>query len=263
MRAGSIPRSRATHRERLAHRIRVHERVVQIEDHVPLLHVPGDRPPFPNVDLTNRTFNRNIRRVAAVDMIPTPFSPLRSAVLAALRSPASATEVADRLGETRQRVNYHVRALEQAGLVELVEERPRRGCTERVMRATCHAVVVEPRVVGRDARTSRTASRPTPSWRAARGWCATSRPPGRAAAARGQRLLTFAIEAEVGFERPADVERFTDALADRDRRAGRRVRRAGAAIASSSEEFRHEPRWTSRSASRSPSTRRATRSGAP
>jgi len=36
-----------------------------------------------------------------------------------------------------------------------------------------------------------------------------------AAAERGQRLLTFAIEAEVGFERPADVERFTDALADR------------------------------------------------
>ena len=32
---------------------------------------------------------------------------------------------------------------------------------------------------------------------------------------RGQRLLTFAIEAEVGFEQPADLERFADALADR------------------------------------------------
>jgi hypothetical protein len=36
-----------------------------------------------------------------------------------------------------------------------------------------------------------------------------------AAAERGQRLLTFSIEAEVGFEQPADLERFTDALADR------------------------------------------------
>jgi hypothetical protein len=36
-----------------------------------------------------------------------------------------------------------------------------------------------------------------------------------AAAERGQRLLTFAIEAEVGFSRPSDLERFADALADR------------------------------------------------
>ena len=32
---------------------------------------------------------------------------------------------------------------------------------------------------------------------------------------QGRRLVTFAIEAEVGFERPADIERFADALADR------------------------------------------------
>jgi hypothetical protein len=37
----------------------------------------------------------------------------------------------------------------------------------------------------------------------------------RAASERGQRLLTFAIEAEVGFTRPSDLERFADALADR------------------------------------------------
>jgi DNA-binding transcriptional ArsR family regulator len=149
-----------------------------------------------------------------VDVIPTPFSPLRSAVLSALRTPGSATEVAERLGSTRQRVNYHVRELERAGLVELVEERPRRGCTERVMRATCGAVVVEPRVVGvvpdeQDRFAADTVleggARLVRDVAAARS----------AAAERGQRLLTFAIEAEVGFERPADVERFTDALADR------------------------------------------------
>ena len=37
----------------------------------------------------------------------------------------------------------------------------------------------------------------------------------RAADERGQRLLTFSIEAEVGFARPSDLERFADALADR------------------------------------------------
>ena len=35
------------------------------------------------------------------------------------------------------------------------------------------------------------------------------------ASAQGRRLVTFAIEAEVGFERPADIERFADALAER------------------------------------------------
>ena len=35
-----------------------------------------------------------------------------------------------------------------------------------------------------------------------------------AASARGQRLLTFAVEAEVGFSVPSDVERFADRLAE-------------------------------------------------
>src|SRR5689334_3983688 len=152
--------------------------------------------------------------MAAVDVISTPFSPLRSAVLSELRSPASATEVASRLGESRQRVNYHVRALEQAGLIELVEERPRRGCTERVMRATCHAVVVEPRIVGEVPGAQDRFAADTVLEGGARlvRDVAAAR---TAAAERGQRLLTFAIEAEIGLERPADVERFTDALADR------------------------------------------------
>jgi len=87
--------------------------------------------------------------MGAVDVVSTPLGPLRRAVLEGLRAgPASATELASQLGESRQRVNYHVRALERDGLVELHEERARRGCTERVVRATCHAVLVEPSVVG-------------------------------------------------------------------------------------------------------------------
>ena len=37
-------------------------------------------------------------------------------MLARLRRPASATMVADEMGLARQRVNYHLRALEKAGL---------------------------------------------------------------------------------------------------------------------------------------------------
>ena len=153
--------------------------------------------------------------MATLDLVSAPLSPLRRAVLEALsEAPASATEVAGVLGESRQRVNYHVRALERAGLVELVEERARRGCTERVVRASCHAVVVEPVVVGTmpedqdrfaaDALLSG-AARMVRDVAAAR----------TAATERGQRLLTFAVEAEIGFSRPSDLERFADALGER------------------------------------------------
>src|SRR3954447_8894321 len=86
--------------------------------------------------------------MSAVGIVEKPLSPLRRAVLTALKEPGSATELAARLNTSRQRVNYHVRSLERDGLVELVEERARRGCTERVVRATSHAVLVEPSVVG-------------------------------------------------------------------------------------------------------------------
>lgn len=77
--------------------------------------------------------------------------PLRSQVLAALAEPGSATSVADSLGIARQKVNYHVRALEAAGLVRLVEERPRRGLIERVGVASARSYVVSPAVLGASA----------------------------------------------------------------------------------------------------------------
>jgi DNA-binding transcriptional ArsR family regulator len=136
-------------------------------------------------------------------------------VLAELKEPASASALADRLGETRQRVNYHVRELEKGGLVELVEQRRRRGCTERVLRATARAVVVDPEIVG-DLSTA-TQDRfavdtlLAASARTLRDLAAMR----EAAATAGKRLATFTIEAEVGFARPADIQRFADALAER------------------------------------------------
>jgi len=50
-------------------------------------------------------------------------SPLRGRLLAGLKSPASAAELAAREGLSRQRVNYHLRALESHGLVSVAEER--------------------------------------------------------------------------------------------------------------------------------------------
>ena len=142
-------------------------------------------------------------------------TPLRRQVLEALREPGSAATLAPVIGETRQAINYHLRELEKAGLVELVEERPRRGFTERVVRATARAVLVDPEVVG-DLATA-TQDRFASDMLIA----AAARTVGHVAEMRekaqeaGKRLVTFAIEADVAFETPADIERFANELADR------------------------------------------------
>lgn len=76
--------------------------------------------------------------------------PVRAKILAELSEPGSATTVAKALGMSRQRVNYHLRTLEGHRLVRLLEERPRRGLTERVMIATANSFVV-PAALGENA----------------------------------------------------------------------------------------------------------------
>lgn len=142
-------------------------------------------------------------------------SPLRRRLLEELREPASATGLAARLGESRQRVNYHLRELEKGGLVELVEERQRRGRTERLVRATARTVVVPPAVVGelpRDAQDRFAVD--TLLATTARTLTDVAEMRERAASA-GKRLVTFTIEADVRFAEPRDIQRFAAELAER------------------------------------------------
>jgi DNA-binding transcriptional ArsR family regulator len=74
--------------------------------------------------------------------------PVRQRLLAELRQPDSATGLARRLRLPRQRLNYHLRVLESAGLVELVEERRKGNCLERVVRATARSFVISPDALG-------------------------------------------------------------------------------------------------------------------
>ena len=62
--------------------------------------------------------------------------PVRSRLLAELTKPASAATLAARLGMARQKINYHLRALEAQGLVRMAELRHWGGLTERLMVAT-------------------------------------------------------------------------------------------------------------------------------
>jgi DNA-binding transcriptional ArsR family regulator len=74
--------------------------------------------------------------------------PTRARILAELAEPASAATVAARVGLARQKVNYHLRTLEDHGLVELAEERKWGGLTERLLVATAAAYVVSPHALG-------------------------------------------------------------------------------------------------------------------
>src|SRR5262245_61789195 len=70
--------------------------------------------------------------------------PIRARLLAELSEPGSASSLAQRVGQPRQKINYHLRELEKHGLVELVEERRKGNMTERVLRATASAYVISP-----------------------------------------------------------------------------------------------------------------------
>src|ERR1700737_3358281 len=74
----------------------------------------------------------------------TSLDPVRARLLAELAQPASASTLAATVGLPRQKVNYHLHALERHVLVELVEERRKGNMTERVMRATAASYVISP-----------------------------------------------------------------------------------------------------------------------
>src|SRR5881409_2202293 len=73
---------------------------------------------------------------------------MRSRLLAELVVPASAATLAARVGLARQKVNYHLRALEAHGLVRLAQQRKWGGLTERLLVATAASYVVSPSALG-------------------------------------------------------------------------------------------------------------------
>src|SRR5215203_1228924 len=74
--------------------------------------------------------------------------PVRSRLLSELAVPASAATLATRVGLARQKVNYHLRALEGHGLLRVAERRKWGGLTERLLVATASSYVVSPGDMG-------------------------------------------------------------------------------------------------------------------
>ena len=172
--------------------------------------------------MTRKVVNASLPAMLDVAVIDDPavaevsLDPVRARLLAELAEPASATMLAARIGLPRQKVNYHLRALERHGLVELVEERRKGNFTERVLRATAAAYVISPAALG--------AVEPDPGRapdQVSAGWLLAVasrlvRDVGDligGAARANQRLATFALDGEVRFASAARRAAFAEELA--------------------------------------------------
>jgi len=143
--------------------------------------------------------------------------PVRSRLLSELAQPASAATLATRVGLARQKVNYHLRALEAHGLVRLAEERKWGGLTERLLVATASSYVVSPGALGPlTADPREEMDRLSASCLIALG-ARVVREVGdlsRRAKKVGKDLATLALDTEVRFRSPADRAAFTNELTD-------------------------------------------------
>lgn len=143
--------------------------------------------------------------------------PMRSRLLSELAAPASAATLAARVGLARQKVNYHLRALEAHGLVRLAQERKWGGLTERLLVATAASYVVSPSALGPVAvDPAREVDRLSASYLIALG-ARVVREVGdlvRRANQSGKRLATLAVDTEVRFRSPADRAAFSKELTE-------------------------------------------------
>jgi DNA-binding transcriptional ArsR family regulator len=143
--------------------------------------------------------------------------PVRSRLLAELAGPASAATLATRLGISRQKVNYHLRALEAHRLVRVAETRRWGGLTERLLVASAASYVISPGAMGPVATDpDRAVGRLSASYlislaaRIVREVSDLLRRAGEA----GQRLPTLSLDTEIRFRSAADRAAFSNELVD-------------------------------------------------
>jgi DNA-binding transcriptional ArsR family regulator len=172
--------------------------------------------------LTNKFVKTMLGLMIDIQVIEDPaaatvaLEPIRGRLLAELAVPASAATLAARVGMARQKVTYHLNALEAHGLVQLAEERKWGGLTERLFVATAASYVVSPGALGPIAvNPDREIDRLSASYLIALG-ARIVREVGelaRRALVSGKRLATLSIDAEVRFRSAADRAAFSEELA--------------------------------------------------
>ena len=159
----------------------------------------------------------------AVDVIDDPaaatvaLDPVRSRLLAELAAPASAATLAARLGIPRQKVNYHLHALEAHGLVKVADTRQWGGLTERLLVASAASYVVSPGALGPAASDpARGADRLSASYLIALAARVVREVSGllRRSEELDKRLPTLSLDAEIRFRSAAERAAFSNELTE-------------------------------------------------
>ena len=141
--------------------------------------------------------------------------PIRSRLLAELAEPASAATLATRVGIARQKVNYHVRALEAHQLVREAGKRQWGGLTERLLVASASSYIVSPKAMGPVAvDPNRDADRLSASYLIALAARIVDEVSDllRRALAADKRLATLSLDTEIRFRSAADRAAFSNEL---------------------------------------------------
>jgi len=143
--------------------------------------------------------------------------PVRSRLLAELSEPRSAATLAARLGMPRQKVNYHLHALEAHQLVKVADTRQWGGLTERLLVATAASYIVSPEALGPAAvDPGREADRLSASYLIALA-ARIVREVGdllRRSREADKQLATLSIDTEIRFRSAADRAAFSKDLVD-------------------------------------------------
>ncbi len=98
---------------------------------------------------------RDVMLIERAEQAEALLNPLRLELLKRAHEPRTCGELAEALGETPQKIYYHVKVLERAGALEKVEERRVRAVPEGYYRATAHSYWLSPKLVGRIGGTRR------------------------------------------------------------------------------------------------------------
>jgi len=154
--------------------------------------------------------------IEEADAAVVALEPLRARLLAELGEPASAAGLAARLDLSRQKVNYHLRALEAHGLVRIAEERQWGGLRERMLVATASSYVVSPAALGPVAASPESSrDRLSASYLIALAARAVREVGGmfNRANAAGKRLATLSIDTTIRFRSAKERAEFSQELA--------------------------------------------------
>ena len=141
--------------------------------------------------------------------------PIRSRLLAELTEPASAATLAPRVGMARQKVNYHVRALEAHQLVREAGKRQWGGLTERLLVASASSYIVSPKALGPvSVDPDRDADRLSASYLIALAARIVDEVGNllRRSQAVDKRLATLSLDTEIRFRSAADRAAFSNEL---------------------------------------------------